>query len=67
MARAVADLRSHGYTSATLWVLAANRRARAFYEHLGWQSDGNTRTETIGGINLVAMRYGLSLHYLLAR
>lgn len=62
VARAVADLRSHGYTSATLWVLAANRRARAFYEHFGWKADGNTRTETIGGINLVEMRYLLSLH-----
>ena len=62
MARAVADLRSHGYTSATLWVLAANRRARTFYENFGWKSDGNTRTETIGGINLVEMRYELSLH-----
>jgi ribosomal protein S18 acetylase RimI-like enzyme len=62
MARAVGDLRSHGYTSATLWVLAANRRARLFYELFGWKSDGNTRTETIGGINLVELRYRLSLY-----
>jgi ribosomal protein S18 acetylase RimI-like enzyme len=62
MARAVGDLRSHGYTSATLWVLAANRRSRLFYEHFGWKSDGNTRTETVGGINLVEVRYRLSPH-----
>ena len=62
MARAVADLRSHGYNSATLWVLAAKRRARTFYENFGWKSDGNNRKETIGGINLVEVRYGLSLH-----
>ena len=62
MARAVRDLRSHGYTSPTLWVLAANHRARMFYEHFGWKSGGNTRTETIGGINLVELRYRLSLH-----
>ena len=61
MAHAVADLRSHGYTSATLWVLAGNRRARAFYKHLGWKFDGNIRTETLSGIDLVAMRYGFSL------
>jgi ribosomal protein S18 acetylase RimI-like enzyme len=62
MEHAVADLRSHGYTNATLWVLAANRRARSFYERFGWMSDGNTRAETIGGTNLVEMCYGLSLH-----
>jgi hypothetical protein len=27
----------------TLWVLESDSGARAFYEHLGWQSDGSRR------------------------
>jgi hypothetical protein len=28
------------YAEATLWVLEANARARAFYERAGWRHDG---------------------------
>ena len=36
---AVAGIRAHGRTP-TLWVLAANRRARGLYDHLGWAPTG---------------------------
>lgn len=31
--------KNHGFTEATLHVLAANERARKFYEDLGWEED----------------------------
>ena len=44
MSLACATLRSRGYAFATLWVLASDtRRARPFYESLGWRSDGTIR------------------------
>jgi GNAT superfamily N-acetyltransferase len=44
MSLACATLRSQGYAFATLWVLASDtRRARPFYERLGWRSDGTIR------------------------
>jgi GNAT superfamily N-acetyltransferase len=39
---AVAAIRASGRTP-TLWVLDANRRARAVYEHLGWEPTGRQR------------------------
>src|SRR5690349_627076 len=43
---------------AVLWVLAANGRARRFYERGGWAPDGTTRTEAIGGEPVAQVRYG---------
>ena len=44
MSLACATLRSQGFAFATLWVLASDtRRARPFYESLGWRSDGTIR------------------------
>jgi len=43
---------------AVLWVLAANDRARRFYERGGWAADGVTRTEPIGGEPVAQLRYG---------
>ena len=43
---------------AVLWVLAANDRARRFYERGGWVADGVTRTEAIGGEPVPQVRYG---------
>jgi GNAT superfamily N-acetyltransferase len=37
---AVETLRRDGYERLVLWVLAANRRARRFYQAQGWQPDG---------------------------
>ena len=49
MAAALSHLAAAGWTSAVLWVLAANERARRFYEAGGWAHDGTERTESIGG------------------
>ena len=43
---------------AVLWVLAANERARRFYERGGWALEGTTRTEPIGGEPVDQVRYG---------
>ncbi|MET8148956.1 GNAT family N-acetyltransferase [Actinoplanes sp. NPDC049668] len=43
---------------AVLWVLAANARARRFYERGGWVADGVTRTEEMGGEPVPQVRYG---------
>lgn len=50
-----------GFTVATLWVLVTNRRARGFYEHLGWSLDGQKETEWCGDIPLVEVRYRLAI------
>ena len=55
------DLLAHGYDEATLWVLAGNQRARAFYEAAGWQADGGERLDEIGGQQLAEVRYRRSL------
>lgn len=34
------------FGEATLWVLHGNRRARHFYEALGWRLDGTERIES---------------------
>ena len=61
MAHARRDLAANGYGTATLWVLAANAQARAFYEEGGWRLDDVTRTETIGGVESEEVRYRLTL------
>jgi GNAT superfamily N-acetyltransferase len=55
--QAVAELWDFGSTSATLWVLKANRRARAFYEKHGWVADGHAKTEWRGDVSLDEARY----------
>jgi ribosomal protein S18 acetylase RimI-like enzyme len=58
---AVRDLRAWSYRNATLWVLAANTRARDFYEKSGWVLDAGERTERIWDTDLVEVRYRRSL------
>lgn len=60
---AVTALRDLGHRDATLWVLAANARARRFYERAGWSPDGTTRVETIAGgtVELAEVRYRRTL------
>jgi ribosomal protein S18 acetylase RimI-like enzyme len=43
----------------TLWVLADNLRARAFYERQGFRTDGATTTIQRGGRELAEVRYRL--------
>lgn len=60
---AVTALRELGYRDATLWVLAANARARRFYERAGWVPDGTARVETTtgGAVELAEVRYRRTL------
>jgi ribosomal protein S18 acetylase RimI-like enzyme len=44
---AVAALQTRGFASITLWVASENRRARRFYEKLGFAPEGRSRAETI--------------------
>jgi RimJ/RimL family protein N-acetyltransferase len=41
----------------SLWVLAGNARARRFYERLGFALDGTTKTDVIGGREVLELRY----------
>jgi GNAT superfamily N-acetyltransferase len=60
--RAVAVLAAT-FTTATLWVLSTNTRARLFYERAGWSPDDRTKVETIanGTVTLEEIRYRLPL------
>lgn len=53
----VRDLFEHGYSEATLWVLARNVRARRFYEAAGWDADRTERVERFGGQDVTEVRY----------
>lgn len=50
-------LRAQGLSRHTLWVLAENRAARAFYERQGFRSSGDTLEEEIGGRPFTLLRY----------
>jgi GNAT superfamily N-acetyltransferase len=53
-------LEREGYTTAMLWVLADNPRARRFYEREGWRVDGE-RVDTIRGIEVEEALYRFAL------
>ncbi|MFI5609405.1 GNAT family N-acetyltransferase [Amycolatopsis sp. NPDC051903] len=61
-AAAVAALTAE-FSTATLWVLTTNTRARTFYEHAGWALDGRTKVESVadGAVTLEEVRYRLAL------
>lgn len=50
-----------GHSTARLWVLQANTRARRFYERCGWIQDGATGVATHGGADLSTVRYSTEL------
>lgn len=54
---AVSALADRGYRSVFLWVLEENRRARAFYEHMGFRRSGVCRTDVIGGKEVQELAY----------
>jgi ribosomal protein S18 acetylase RimI-like enzyme len=56
-AAAVSGLTDAGFDAATLWVLDSNTRARRFYEAAGWVTDGATKTEQRGDVELHEVRY----------
>jgi L-amino acid N-acyltransferase YncA len=55
MVAAMEELRDLGVREAVLWVRRDNRRARHFYETVGWRADGRTRTDDYGGVELEAL------------
>lgn len=56
--RGLEHLASEGLETATLWVLAGNRRAVRFYQNAGWIAQAeSSRTLTRGGRELEEIRY----------
>jgi GNAT superfamily N-acetyltransferase len=51
--------RAQSVAELVLWVLAKNRRARAFYESQGWRPDGADQPVDIGGTVATEVRYRL--------
>lgn len=62
LAAACAEMVREGHVRALLWVLAANPRARRFYERSGWTADGSRKTVNLRGTELEAVRYASALH-----
>jgi len=60
MAAALRSLHERGCIEATLWSLAANERANAFYECEGFERDGAEKTEEVWA-HLPELRYRRSL------
>jgi GNAT superfamily N-acetyltransferase len=59
--RATESLREAGCSTATLWVLRSNTRARSFYERAGWSADGGEKMEDRGTFSLDEVRYRRTL------
>ncbi len=60
------ELRNAGRSSASLWVVKANRQSRGFYERLGWRPDGKGRQEELAlegeeGDRVEVIRYQMDL------
>jgi RimJ/RimL family protein N-acetyltransferase len=49
-----------GQRDVIVWVLEENKRARRFYERLGFRPDGTTRTQEVGEAVLAEIRYRTS-------
>ena len=61
LAAGVERLRGAGFDQAILWVLAANDRARAFYEGAGWALDGTRAEHAFGDERREVVRYARAL------
>jgi ribosomal protein S18 acetylase RimI-like enzyme len=57
----VAELRSGGWTEATLWVFSANAAARAFYAVHGFAPDGRTGYDELCELDELRLRRGLEV------
>ena len=51
------QLAAMGYQDLCLWVLEGNRRARAFYERMGFHPSGTCVDDEIGGMPVREMQY----------
>lgn len=58
---AIALAARQGFHLLTLWVLTGNSRGRAFYESMGFQPDGATKTKEMPGFLLEEIRYRVGL------
>jgi GNAT superfamily N-acetyltransferase len=54
---AMARARERGFQELSLWVLATNAPARAFYASLGFWHDGGAKTDSRLGVALHEVRY----------
>jgi len=54
---AVDVARERGFGALSLWVLATNSAARAFYEAHGFSADGREKTDSRLGVSLHEVRY----------
>jgi ribosomal protein S18 acetylase RimI-like enzyme len=50
-----------GHGEAVLWVVAANQRARRFYERAGWYADGAEKRDARLGFEIHEVRYARGL------
>lgn len=57
MATTLEELNHLGTTTAFLWVLEGNGRARRFYERHGWRQDDQIKTFEIAGVEVPEVRY----------
>ena len=55
------ELAGAGFTTATLWVLDVNERARRFYEGNGWRPDGATKEHDWVAFVATDVRYARAL------
>lgn len=61
MSSAIAQLADAGFSSATLWIVDKNWRARRFYEAGPWRPDGATKSADRGQFVLQEVRYRCEL------
>jgi len=54
-------LAAQEFTSAVLWVLEGNTRARRFYAKDGWTPDGLRRVEKVWDVKVQELRYSRPL------
>jgi GNAT superfamily N-acetyltransferase len=58
---AEAQLASLGHSTATLWVIEGNDRARRFYQAVGWRADDATKVDRRWGFELREVRHRVEL------
>ncbi len=61
MRQTLIDARERSFRRLILWVLAANTRARRFYEHAGFLPDGASTDWPVNGVVVPEVRYGRDL------
>ena len=59
--KAIDALKERGFNEATVWVLDTNLTARKFYENRDCFLDGESKSVSIGGKEVVEVRYRCEL------